>query len=75
MPELVYWAHYQRDTPYGVKWVRAKAQSRLYLNFNILLSEKHTLNISSKGEGTKNAKCNGMEMTLQPHPRKYISLE
>ena len=29
----------------------------------------------SKGEGTKNAKCNGMEMTLQPHPRKCISLE
>ena len=32
--------------PYGVKWLRAKAQSRLYCNINILLSEKHTLNIS-----------------------------
>ena len=46
MPKLVYWAHYERDTPYGVKWLRAKAQSRLYFNINILLSEKHTLNIS-----------------------------
>ena len=45
-PELVYWAHYQRNTPYGVKWLRAKAQSHLYLNINILLSEKHTSNIS-----------------------------
>ena len=32
--------------PYAVKWLRAKAQSRLYCNINILLSEKHTLNIS-----------------------------
>ena len=30
---------------------------------------------ASEGEGTKNAKCNGMEMTVQPHPRKCISLE
>ena len=57
MPELVYWAHYQRDTPYGEKWLRAKAQSRLYLNINILLSEKHTLNISPvKVRAQKNAK-------------------
>ena len=45
-PELVYLAHYQRNTPYGVKWLRAKAQSRLYLNINILFSEKHISNIS-----------------------------
>ena len=45
-PELVYWAHYQRNTPYGVKWLRAKAQSRLYLIINILFSEKHISNIS-----------------------------
>ena len=59
MPELVYWAHYQRDTPYGEKWLRAKAQSRLYLNINILLSEKHTLNISPvKVRAQKKAKKN-----------------
>ena len=45
-PELVCWAHYQRNTPNGVKRLRAKAQSRLYLNINILLSERHTSNIS-----------------------------
>ena len=55
--KLVYWAHYQRDTPYGEKWLRSNAQSRLYLNINILLSEKHTLNISPvKVRAQKNAK-------------------
>ena len=35
----------QKIYTYGVKWLRAKAQSRLYLNIKFLLS--------SKGEGTK----------------------
>ena len=42
---------------------------------NFYCSATHLKRQPSKGEGTKNAKCNGMAVTLQPHHRKCISFQ